>query len=1015
MATMQGGLPNPIDTDGLCLLSLDGGGVRGLSSLYILKSIMDRLNQVRKDDKLEPVKPCHVFDLIGGTSTGGLISIMLGRLEMDVDECIEAYGDLAKTVFGKKKSLGPFDFRGKIKSRFDSAKLSAAIRKVIKDRSMSEDDLFNDGAERSCKTFVCTVDRHTKDIIHLRSYHLPDEPNIPATICQAAMATSAATTFFEPVNIGDRSFADGALGANNPVDEVEGEASNIWCSETGDLKPLVKCFVSIGTGNPGRKAFEDSMAGFLTETLVKIATETENSEKRFVGRWAEHFDQKRYFRFNVEQGLQQIGLYEYEKKGAMEAATEGYLTHMDQKFRVRDCIQNLKLKQNGLEKSLSGALKEFTNRPIQQIGPKLCRPVWIVPFEKNPRFTGREPQLAELEEMLFFTDHTIKVAVTGLGGVGKTQLVLELLFRTQKKYPGCSIIWIPATNMESLHQAYLDAAQKLDIPGWQQAKDVIQLVQQYLSSESAGQWLLVYDNADDVDMWTTKAGHEPQPHQQSRPLIDYLPNKKQGAIVFTTRNRKAAVDLARDVILVPDVDKDMASQLLVNQLNDKALSKDQDTAASLLEELAYLPLAIVQAAAYINKNGIDLSEYLQLMREQELELIDLLSEEFKDDWRYRDIKNPVATTWLISFEQIASHDRLAADYLSLMACVEAKDIPQSLLPPGPSRKKEKDAIGTLTAYSFIIKRSIDDRFDIHRLVHLATRNWLRNKDLLTQWTILALLRIDEVFPKDNDHINRNLWRKYLTHAHHVLLSNHIDQSWKVRIDLLYRYGKCLQADGRWNDAESSFSQVLELRQRSLGLGHPLTTMCMAWLASTYRNRGRWEEVEQLDIQVLETAKAKLGVDHPDTLTSMNNLALTYWNQRRWSEAEQLQVQVLETRKTKLGVDHPDTLTTMDNLSLTYWDQGRWDEAEQLQVQVLETRKTKLGVEHPDTLTTMDNHTLAYWDQGRFEEAEQLQVHVLPEPPPCQNEYEYEASATFSISMSSEDGNRLAVLGIYPPR
>jgi predicted acylesterase/phospholipase RssA len=68
-------------------------------------------------------------------------------------------------------------------------------------------------------------------------------------ICEAALATSAATGFFAPVSIGARKFVDGVLGANNPVDKVEGEASNIWCSETADLKPLVKCFISIGTGS----------------------------------------------------------------------------------------------------------------------------------------------------------------------------------------------------------------------------------------------------------------------------------------------------------------------------------------------------------------------------------------------------------------------------------------------------------------------------------------------------------------------------------------------------------------------------------------------------------------------------------------------------------------------------------------------------------------------------------------------------------------------------------------------
>jgi predicted acylesterase/phospholipase RssA len=195
-------------------------------------------------------------------------------------------------------------------------------------------------------SFVCTADRHTKDIVRLRSYSLPHEANICATICQAALATSAATTFFNPVSIGERSFADGGLGANNPVDEVEGEASNIWCAETGDLKPLVKCFISIGTGNPGKNAFQDSMVKFFSETAVQIITETENTERKFIARYAKQFEEKRYFRFNVEQGLQNIGLDEYKKKGAIEAATVGYITHKDRYFKVRDCIQNLSLKQS---------------------------------------------------------------------------------------------------------------------------------------------------------------------------------------------------------------------------------------------------------------------------------------------------------------------------------------------------------------------------------------------------------------------------------------------------------------------------------------------------------------------------------------------------------------------------------------------------------------------------------------------------------------------------------------------
>lgn len=173
-----------------------------------------------------------------------------------------------------------------------------------------------------------------------------NKPGISATICQAARATSAATTFFEPVAIGARRFADGALGANNPVDEVEGEASDIWCEQTGDLKPLVKCFISIGTGNPGKKAMEDNLLKFVSKTLPALTTQTEQTEKRFIAKWRQHYESKRYFRFNVDQGLQDVGLAEYKDQGLIETATEGYLDHQVVEFRVRDCVENLKSKQS---------------------------------------------------------------------------------------------------------------------------------------------------------------------------------------------------------------------------------------------------------------------------------------------------------------------------------------------------------------------------------------------------------------------------------------------------------------------------------------------------------------------------------------------------------------------------------------------------------------------------------------------------------------------------------------------
>ena len=124
-----------------------------------------------------------------------------------------------------------------------------------------------------------------------------------------------------------------------------------------------------------------------------------------------------------------------------------------------------------------------------------------MPFDRNPNFTGRGTQLAQLEGRLFVGGQTTKVAITGLGGVGKTQLVLALVYQIRDKFRNCSVIWIPATNIESLHQAYLDVARELKIPGSDEDKaDTKKLVQDYLSKKSTGWSLLVFDNADDINM-----------------------------------------------------------------------------------------------------------------------------------------------------------------------------------------------------------------------------------------------------------------------------------------------------------------------------------------------------------------------------------------------------------------------------------------------------------------------------------------------------------------------------------
>ena len=556
-------------------------------------------------------------------------------------------------------------------------------------------------------------------------------------------------------------------------------------------------------------------------------------------------------------------------------------------------------------------------------------------------------------------EQTTKMAIVGLGGIGKTQVALELAYRIRAKYGNCSVFWIPATDMDSLHQAYRDVAQRLRIRGWDEEKaDVKKLVQAHLSQADARPWLCVFDNADDLGMWIRSSGSEPG----SGNLKDYLPTSKQGSIIFTTRDKKVAVKLASpNIVEVPEMDEDGAVELLQKSLVKPDL-EDAQHARTLVGELTYLPLAIVQAAAYINENSMALMEYLSLLNEQEEEVIELLSEEFEDDWRYRSSKNPVATTWLISFEQIRRRDLLAADYLSFMACVDWKDIPQSLLPAGASRKKEREAIGTLMAYSFIVMRGEATAYDLHRLVHLVTRNWLQRENLLSHWVQAAIEGLNGLFP-DHDHQNRAEWRTLQPHAAYALHIDVVAHDNSPRLDLAWKYAMSLYSDGRYREAEGPFKEASQTFKKVLGEEHPDTLTSMANLASTYRNQGRWKEAEELFVQVMETRKRVLGAEHPDTLTSMANLASTYRNQGRWKEAEELEVQVMETRKKKLGADHPDTLTSMNNLAFTWKGQGRDAVAIKLMQECVQLSRKVLGAEHPQTLSS--STALMEWEIERL--------------------------------------------------
>jgi tetratricopeptide (TPR) repeat protein len=593
----------------------------------------------------------------------------------------------------------------------------------------------------------------------------------------------------------------------------------------------------------------------------------------------------------------------------------------------------------------------------------------IIPFSQNDKFVGRESQLVELESKLFGGKETTMIAITGPGGTGKSQLALELAYRVRQKN-SCSVFWIDASDLDSLHQGYLNIAQKLDVPGWNDEKaDTTQLVTLYLSRKSTGQWLLIYDNTIDLGFGSTESS---TPHTAN--LMDYLPQSESGSIVFTTTNLNTAKTLAgQNIIKLREMAPTTAERMLQNYLITPVSGAEQQEATLLLKELSYLPLAIVQAAAYINNTGeITLLHYRSQVMKQKEEALELSSELSEDKLRDYSTESPIAATLLISLDRIRHNHPLAAEYLFLAACVDRKDIPIDLL---GTVSETEDAVRVLHRYALITRRPAQSALDLHRLVHLATRKWLKKQEWLGEWSQKAIARLLEVFPED-DPGNRSKWRRLLPHTKHALLYDLTEEENEDRTTLKYKCAKTLQSDGRYTEAADLFAQVLESRKKLLGDEDPSTLSCMANLALSFRDQGRWKEAEVLLVKVMETRKRVFEDEHPDTVTSMGNLALTYWDQGRWKEAEELEKEVIEARKRMLGDEHPDTLTSIANLALTYRDQGRWDEAEELCLKVIEIRKRVLGDDHPDTMTSKSNLALTYWDQGRWDEAEEIEKEAI---------------------------------------
>ncbi|KEP45593.1 kinesin light chain [Rhizoctonia solani 123E] len=956
---------------GLNILCLDGGGARGLSSLVVLREIMHRINS-KSGQGVGLLEPHQHFDVIAGTGTGGVSACMLGRLRISIDKVIEEYAKLIESIFSEKKLSGPTMYKG--------TKLQESLKTMIRDATGNEGEMMiEDETKQRCKTAVFAMARHSLNAstpVMFRSYNVSANPGPNCTIAQALYATMAHPDLFKGIDIPDasvpQSFIGGEIGCSNPLAHVLSEVNRIYPSHR------VACIISIGAGHartiqlPSTSRLKLLLRTHDVAAMKGMATDSERVAEEMAGRFQDTSGV--YFRFNVDQGVQDMKDGSWERLGETMEHTKAYLQKNETNQRIENAVHASMEKQVALATThIAGRIPGPSDADVElrQPPPKLKR----CPAP-SPIYTGREDENSQVIACLTGSQDEERVCVVyGLGGMGKTQLALNAIQCTQSEWE--HVILVDASSSTTIEGDLKDFAMAKGI-GHTYEDTILWLEACHHRS------LVVFDNADSP---TTN-------------IRQYIPGGRHSSVLITTR----IPDLARlargpnSVCHLTSMSKEdgLALFMKTTYIADQHLAgNDVNVAKALLMEFGCLALAIVHAGAYIaHSPGMTLARYQEQFlsqRQRMLEQYSTLPATAKLD----DYGKTVYTTWRMCYDQLKPESRATLWLMSYLHYTHiSEDIferaTQNMLShydPLPLNELESHAqnhvkkflstflgvdgrwdsikftnvMADLRLYSLVDY----DRANIGYSMHVLVQDWART--VIPQTPELAIecsaallsLSIDGKQDNESSAFNRRL----LLHVTTLLELNHT-----IGVNHAYHCKEALQCAGRWAQQEIMELQVLKAFKTEFGESHEFTLATMNDLATVYSNLERWDEAERLQVQVIESSKQMLGEEHPDTLASIVNLANTYSSLGRWDEAEQLQIQVLSNSKRILGEDHPQTLTSMTRLATTYRLMGRLNEAKELKSHVLEVRKQVLGEDHPGTLSTMAGLAQVHSYLGRWDEA-----------------------------------------------
>ncbi len=590
-------------------------------------------------------------------------------------------------------------------------------------------------------------------------------------------------------------------------------------------------------------------------------------------------------------------------------------------------------------------------------------PLWNVPYWRNPFFTNRDDILTGLYSAFASLQASFRVqALSGLAGVGKTQVAVEYAYRYANSYQ--AVLWGHADSPETLLSSFVGLAEVLSLPERKETSQllIVKAVKQWLQRNT--RWLLIVDNLEDMDL-----------------LRDVVPFPHSGHILVTTRAHRTG-HIARNVNLTP-MQTDDGALLLLRRAKllipggalKEASEADNIFAKEIAQEVHGLPLALDQAGAYIEETGRGLSDYVSLYQQYSSSLL-----------KRRGASGPdhpasVTTTFSLSFEKVKTLNPTSIELLEFCTFLHPDAIPEEMLIAGAPalppllRAAATDpieldrAIEDLLKFSLVRREPARNILIVHRLVQTVVKDTL-SKERQQDYVEQVVRVINTVFPSA-EFSNWTLCQRYLPQAQACAK---LIQQQNVLLpeasQLLYRMGTYLYQRGLYEQAATLLIQASTLEETLFGADHHGIVPILNALAGAYHKQGKYPQIEPILLRSLALSEKQSGME-PEIGESLNILGRAYHKQGRNQEAEPLLQRALAMRQEVLGSQHPDVAISMSALATLYSRQGKYEQAEALYTQALTIRQAVLDPQHPNIAGNLNNLAFLYSLQGKYEQAEPL--------------------------------------------